>query len=142
MEGEEYIYQAQAQQEQIDIILMRHRLHFLGHLTRMDDHRMPKQLLLCTPARGSRPLGVPCLRRNDIIRANLRHPNAEDNWHQKAQDCVAWRLEVDAAQTINSERETQEKEAKDKKKKWRREEQSAEKADALVCPEEGCTFMA
>ena len=47
----------------------------------------------------------------------------------------------DAAQTINSERETQDKKAKDKNK-WRREERLAEEADALVCPEEGCTFVA
>ena len=55
---------------------------------------------------------------------------------------VAWKQEVeDAAQTINSERETQEKETKYENKR-RREEQSAEEADALVCPKEGCTFMA
>ena len=55
---------------------------------------------------------------------------------------VAWRQEVEnATQTINSERETQEKEAKDENKR-RREEQSAEEADALVSPEEGCTFVA
>ena len=35
---------------------------------------------------------------------------------QKTQDCIAWRQEMeDAAQTINSEHETQEKEAKDEK---------------------------
>ena len=45
----------------------------------------------------------------------------------------------DATQTINSECKTQEKETKDESKR-RREERSAEKADALVCPEEGCTF--
>ena len=66
----------------------------------------------------------------------------EDNWYQKAQDRVAWRQEVkDAVQTINSECKTQEKKAKDENK-WRREEQSAEEADALEFPEEGCTFTA
>ena len=42
----------------------------------------------------------------------------------------------DAAQTINNEHKTQEKEAKDENKQRR------EEADLLVCPEEGCTFMA
>ena len=82
---------AQAQQEHIDSILMRRRLHFQGHLARMDDHHVPKQLLLCTPAHDSRPLGGPCLRWNDIIRADLHHLNAEDNWRQKTQDHIAWR---------------------------------------------------
>ena len=103
---------------------------------------MPKQLLLCTPARGSRPLGGPCLRWNDIIRDDLRRLDAKHNWLQKTQDHIAWWQEVeDAAQTINSERKTQEKEAKDENKR-RREERSAEEADALVCPEEVCTFVA
>ena len=87
----------------------------------MDDHRIPKQLLLFTY--GSRSLGGPSLRWNDIICADLHCLDAEDNWCQKAQDRdrVAWRQEVeDAAQTINSERETQEKENKDENK--RREE--------------------
>ena len=39
---------AQMQQEGIDNTLMRRRLCFLGHLARMDDHHLPKQLLLCT----------------------------------------------------------------------------------------------
>ena len=47
-----------------------------------------------------------------------------------------WRM----LQTINRTHETNEKEAKDENM-WRREERSAEKADALVCPEEGCTFV-
>ena len=113
---------AQVQQEHIDTTLMRCRLYFLCHLAGIDDHGVPKQLLLCTPAHGSRPLGEPCLRWNDIVRANLHRLDAENNWCQKAQDHVAMRQEVeDATQTINSERETQEKEAKDENK-WRREE--------------------
>ena len=133
---------AQAQQECIDTTLMQRQLCFLGHLARMDDHHMPKQLLLCFPARGSRPLGGPSLRWNDIICTDLHCFDAEDNWRQKTQDRFAWWQEVeDSAQTINSECETQVKEAKDKKK-WRREKRSAEEADALVCPEEGCTFVA
>ena len=103
---------------------------------------MPKQLLLCTPVHGSRPLGGPCLRWNDIIRADLRRLDAEDNWHQKTQHQFSWLQEMeDATQNINSKHETQEKEAKHMNK-LRREEQSAEEADALVCPEEGCTFVA
>ena len=121
---------------------MRHQLCFLGHLARMDDHRVSKQLLLCTHAHGSRPLGGPCLKWNDIICTDLCCLDAEDNWRQKAQDHVAWWQKVeDAAQTINSKCKTQEKEAKDKNKR-RREEQSVEEADALVCPEKGCTFTA
>ena len=96
----------------------------------------------CSWFNGSRPFGGPCLRWNDIIRADLRHLNAEDNWCQKTQDRIAWWQEVeDAAQIINSEYETQEKKAKDEKKR-RREERLAKEADALVCPEEGCTFVA
>ena len=83
---------------------------------------MPKQLLVCTLAHGSRPLGGPFLRWNDIICSDLHCLDSKNNWRHKAKDRSAWWQEVeDAAQTINSEHDTQEKEAKDENK-WRKEE--------------------
>ena len=80
-------------------------------------------------------LVAPCQRWNEIIHNHLRRLNAKYNWHQKAQDRVAWWQEVeDAAQIINSKHETQEKETKYKNKQ-KKEELSAEDTDALVCPD-------
>ena len=68
-----------------------------------------------------------CVCWNDIICADFRRLDAEDNWRQKALDRVAWWQEVeDAAQTINSKHKTQEKEAKDENKQ-RREERTVKR---------------
>ena len=85
---------AQAQQERVDTTLMQRRLCFLGHLTQMVDHRVPKQLLLCTYARGSRPLGGPCL----TWKHHSRRPSSPQNRGQLAPEgtrlrCIAARSE-------------------------------------------------
>ena len=49
-----------------------------------------KTTALCTPAHGSRTLGGPCIRWNDIIPTDLRRLDAKDNWCQKTQDQSEW----------------------------------------------------
>ena len=38
-----------AKQQRVSSVLMRKRLHFLGHLERMKDERVLKKLLVCAP---------------------------------------------------------------------------------------------
>ena len=35
--------------EMVDVMVMRRKLHWLGHLERLDDTRLPKCLLVCCP---------------------------------------------------------------------------------------------
>ena len=54
-----------ARQQRLSSVLSQRRLRLLGHLSRMDDNRVPKQLLVCAPIGGSRTAGGQKLRWND-----------------------------------------------------------------------------
>ena len=54
--------------DDIETKLVRSRLRWLGHLCRMDDDRVPKQLLFSELEHGSRPFGRPKLRFKDILK--------------------------------------------------------------------------
>ena len=53
-------------------ILKQKRLRWLGHLCRMKDGRIPKDLLFGELATGTRPLGRPSLRFKDICKRDLK----------------------------------------------------------------------
>ena len=53
-------------------ILKQKRLRWLGHLCRMEDGRIPKDLLFGELATGTRPLGRPSLRFKDICKQDLK----------------------------------------------------------------------
>ena len=46
-----------AQQQRVSSMLSQRRLRLLGHIVRMDDHQLPKQLLVYAPTGGSRAVG-------------------------------------------------------------------------------------
>ena len=56
-----------AKQQRISSILSQRRLRFLGHLSRMGDHRLPKQLLVSALVGGQRAPGGQKLRWNDLV---------------------------------------------------------------------------
>ena len=48
--------------EDIEILLVRSRLHWLGHVSRMEDYHLVKSLLYDELTEGTRPVGRPKLR--------------------------------------------------------------------------------
>ena len=59
-------------QQRISSILSQRRLRFLGHLSRMGDHRLPKQLLVSALVGGQRAPGGQKLKWNDLVSRDLR----------------------------------------------------------------------
>ena len=53
--------------ERVEVMVMRRRLRWLGHLERLDDTRLPKCLLVCRPQAGKRSVGGQKRRWNDVI---------------------------------------------------------------------------
>lgn len=53
-------------------ILTQRRLRWLGHVTRMDDSPIPKNMLFGELASGTRPTGRPALRYKDVCKRDLK----------------------------------------------------------------------
>ena len=77
-------------QEPIESMLMSHRLRWLGHLGRMGEERMPKQLLF-GELEKKRPFSGPRKRWRDMVSTDLRTLDILDNWYELAQDGPQWR---------------------------------------------------
>ena len=63
---------AQAGISSMFAMLTQRRLRWLGHVCRMDDGRIPKDVLYGELATGSRPTGRPALRYKDVCKRDLR----------------------------------------------------------------------
>ena len=68
------------------------RLRWLGHVTRMKDGHIPKDLLYAELAEGKRATGHPHLRFKDICKRNLKAIGIDvENWEKLSQDRSNWR---------------------------------------------------
>ena len=43
--------------ERVEVMVMRRKLRWLGHIERMEDSRLPKCFLVCKPVNGRRSVG-------------------------------------------------------------------------------------
>ena len=57
---------SQAGMERVEVMLLERRLHWLGHIERMEDSHIPKCLLVCRPAHSKRSVSGQKRRWNDI----------------------------------------------------------------------------
>ena len=127
--------------ERVEVMIMRRRLRWLGHVERMKESRIPRCLLVCKPAFGKRSAGGQKRRWNDVLMGDLKRCDLLEDWRESAQDRGAWRCFVaEALADLNANMESQEKERKDVGKKRREEGVSSEALD-LKCEEAGCNFV-
>jgi len=76
-------------------LLKQRRMRWLGHLVRMEDGRIPKDLLYGELTYGKRPTGRPKLRYKDICKRDLKALNIDINsWEALAHNRQAWRSAV------------------------------------------------
>ena len=76
-------------------LLSQRRLRWLGHVSRMDDGRIPKDLLYGELATGLRPTGRPTLRFKDVCKRDMKVGNINlAGWKALAADRSHWRLAV------------------------------------------------
>ena len=79
----------------ISALLMRNQMRWAGHLIRMDDSRLPKQLFYGELASGARPQHKPKKRFRDEVKVNLKHMNIPvDSWEEACVDRDEWRQSV------------------------------------------------
>ena len=71
--------------------LARRRLRWLGHVARMGQHRLPRQLLTSWVS-NPRPRGAPLMTFGRSVAKDLQEAGIElDNWYELAHDRALWR---------------------------------------------------
>ena len=89
-------------------------MRWLGHVTRMKDGRIPKDLLYGELATGKRPTGRPQLRFKDVCKRDLQGLGINtDSWEVTARDRDAWKHTVKVG--LSHYEETQRLKAEEKR---------------------------
>ena len=115
-------------------ILAKRRLRWLGHVGRMEDGRIPKDMLYGELATGSRPAGRPTLRYKDVCKRDLRAGDiAPTDLEALAADRNVWRLTTKSA-AVKIEQKL--KEQHEMKRQRRRVSAASDTLDdkAFECP--------
>ena len=72
--------------------MVRRRLQWLEHLSRMDISRVPQRLMVCCPEDGKRMAGGQKLRWNDVVSKDLKKGELLSDWRQIARDRREWKF--------------------------------------------------
>ena len=76
-------------------LLKQRRMRWLGHVARMEDGRIPKDLLYGELVKGVRPRGRPNLRFKDICKRDMKALNISiDTWENMTANLDAWKYTV------------------------------------------------
>lgn len=76
-------------------LLRQRRLRWLGHVRRMEDGRIPKDLLYGELATGQRDKGRPHLRYKDVCKRDMKALDIDTtNWESLAENRVTWRHQL------------------------------------------------
>ena len=113
-------------------LLRQRRLRWLGHLCRMDDGRIPKDLLFSQLAIGTRPRGRPQLRYKDLCKRDLLSCGLNPaELQSQAADRAGWRHRVNAGVKAASDARAMKK--KEKKNAYKQRAASAAPSVTLAC---------
>ena len=79
----------------IEMIVRKMQLRWAGHVARMSDNRIPKQLLFGELTIGTRTVGRPLLRWKDSLKDTLKQSNiSTTHWQDTGTDRSAWRRSI------------------------------------------------
>ncbi len=88
----------QAEITSIEAMLLKSQLRWAGHVSRMDDHRLPKIALYGELSTGHRDRGAPKKRYKDCLKKSLGNCHIDHHqWPTLAADRVAWRSTIQQA---------------------------------------------
>ena len=79
----------------IETYIRKIQLRWAGHVARMEESRIPKQIFFSELCQGERARGRPTLRYKDTLKASLKCFGIDDSsWQALATDRVAWRAAI------------------------------------------------
>ena len=119
-------------------ILMTRRLRWLGHVSRMEDGRIPKVLLFGELASGTRRTGRPTIRYKDVCKRDLKAGNFNPSkLETAASDRVSWRTTIRRVAVASEQRRITHWQEKRTRRKERSEAVStmtqAERQQCFIC---------
>ena len=85
---------ARSNVEDIEVMLTKNRMRWLGHVSRMENDRPTKMLLYGELAEGTRPVGRPKLRYKDTCKNALKCGGILDVWKDSVNNRLEWRNSV------------------------------------------------
>ena len=107
-------------------MIVKHQLRWSGHLVRMNDDRLPKQLFYGQLDGSKRNPGGQKLRYKDVLKNNLKACKIDpNNWEVKAGERSSWRTAIHAG---SSKFETERLDHAIAKRAGRKERQAARAA--------------
>lgn len=79
----------------IEAHIVGHRLRWTGHILRMNDDRLPRQMLYSELCTGTRPRGAPLKRYKDQLKQTMKMTNINlQTWEESAMDRSLWRRTI------------------------------------------------
>ena len=99
-------------------MLLKIQLRWAGHVSRMEDHRLPKAIFFGELSDGYRTVGAPLKRYKDSLKNSLNLCHIDNkNWTREAADRDLWRQKIsDATATFESNRRETLKEKRQQRK--------------------------
>ena len=80
-----------AESTSIEAMILISRLHWVGHVIRMEDNRLSKQLMFGELASGKRKQGMPLKRSKDYVKASISHAKiTPKELEPRAHDRTGW----------------------------------------------------
>ncbi len=135
---------SRANQPSIHTLLMRAQIRWAGHIVRMPDERIPKQLLYGDLCIGKRSVGGQRKRFKDTLKTSLKSFSIDTStWEQLAVNRTTWReLISKGCQAAEDSRRTVETQQKQELCKARVASTSSTPDTSLVCPPCARSFRA
>ena len=116
------------------LMLCQRRLRWLGHVHRMDDGRIPKDVMYGELASGRRPTGRPALRFKDVCKRDLKLTGIDpDTWESLADDRSGWSHAVREGVRRGEEKRNQQLEERRTRRKERQQNQTPNPPSNFVC---------
>ena len=118
----------------IEMIVRKMQLRWAGHVARMSDNRIPKQLLFGELAIGTRTVGRPLLRWKDSLKDTLKQSNiSTTHWQDTATDRSAWRRSIHDGLVLYDDSRRERNATKRARRHAARNATSSASQDAYMC---------
>ena len=116
------------------LLLSQRRLRWIGHVRRMKDGRIPRDVLYGELAVGHRRTGRPMLRFKDVCKRDMKITSiATNSWETLADDRSQWRSAVREGILSGEEHRLQELRNKRKRRKERQQGLNTSQPSTFVC---------